>query len=300
MQFFKKRSIRLIFFVCFTTCVAKAQDDPMKMLEKTDSTTKNELVAATFKGTRIINFNSVETSGPRTLEFQIQHRFGAFNSGGYNFFGFDEGASIRFGFLYSYNGRLEFGLGRSSIDKQYDGSVKYRLLHQTTDNHMPLSVTLLGYTYYTTLRDPNKAINGFDIYAKTSSRFSYSAQAIIARKFTDNFSLQLTPVFIHSNLVLNPNDKNDVFALETAGRYKFTKRMALIAEYGFPLNDYSTDTYYNSFGLGLEIETGGHVFQITFTNSLGMTENQFIPFTVNKWSDGGIRLGFNISRVFTL
>src|SRR2546428_3998877 len=183
MQLFK-RSIQLTFSICLLTFVANAQDDPMKTLEKSDSTQTKEFVTSTFKGTRIINFNSVETSGPRTLEFQIQHRFGPFNSGGYNFFGFDEGASIRFGFLYSYNGRLEFGLGRSSIDKQYDASVKYRLFRQTLDNKMPLSVTLLGYTYYTTVRDPNSTINGFNVYAETTSRFSYSAQAMLARKFT--------------------------------------------------------------------------------------------------------------------
>ncbi|SMO43801.1 DUF5777 family beta-barrel protein [Solitalea koreensis] len=276
---------------------AMAQDDPMKLLEQRDSV-KNEVVSATFKGTHVINFNSVETVGPRTLEFQIQHRFGPFNSGGYNLFGLDQGATIRLGLSYSFNGKFEFGIGRSSIDKQYDTYVKSRVLRQSIGK-MPVSLTLFGGAYYTTVHD-NQVVPGIDRYEYTSSRFSYVAQAIVARKFNENLSLQLSPMLIHYNLVDKITDKNDIMALGLAGRYKLTRRMALTTEYGLRINNYSLQQYYNSFGLGWEIETGGHVFQVVFTNSLGITENQFIPYTNTKWSNAGIRLGFNISRVFTL
>lgn len=147
---------------------------------------------------------------------------------------------------------------------------------------------------------PNKEINGFDKYERTSNRLSYAHQVIIGRKFTDNFSLQIAPTVVHANLVDRFSDKNDAFILAEAARYKFTKRMAITAEYGWRFREYTRTKYYDSLGLGIDVETGGHVFQIHVTNSLGLTENQFLTRTTSKWGDAGIRLGFNISRVFTI
>ena len=274
-----------------------AQND-MDLLNKTDST--KEYVTATFKGSHIINFQSVEVTGKNSLEFMIQHRFGNINGGINSFYGFDDGASIRFGLSYSFDGRLEFGVGRTSTDKQLDGYLKYKLLRQTVDQNMPVSLTLYGSTYYTLLKDPDAVTNGFDKYHHAHDRMSYVMQAIIARKFSDNFSAQLSPTYVHYNMVEAITDKNDVYALGGAVRYKFSKRMALTAEYGWKYNSYSLTKYYNTLGVGLEIETGGHVFQMFITNSQGIADNQFISRTTTMWKDGGIRLGFNVSRIFSL
>lgn len=276
-----------------------AQDDLLKMLEDS-APKKNELTTATFKGTRLINLHTIETAGKRTLDFRISHRFGDMNGGAYQFFGLDGGASIRLGLEYSYDGRLEFGLGRTSTQKMLDGFVKYRILRQTTNNSMPLSITYLGCMYYTLLKDPNKAITGIDLYDKTTNRMSYCNQIIIGRKFSERFSLQLAPTIIHYNIVLALSDKNDIYALAFAARYKFTRRAAFTAEYVWRLNNYTASKFYDSAGIGVDIETGGHIFQLHFVNSFGILENQFVPYTSTTWSNWGIRLGFNISRVFTI
>lgn len=285
--------LNILFLPLFTI----AQDE-MDLLNDADST--KEYVTATFKGTHIINLQTIEVVGKRSLEFVIQHRFGDMNGGLNTLYGLDNGASIRFGLGYSFNGRLEFGIGRSNIDKLLDGYLKYRLLRQTVNNSMPLSLTLFGSTYYTLVKDANAAVNGFNKYKYATDRMSYNVQAIIGRKFSDDFSAQISPTYIHFNMVEGISDKNNLFALSSGLRYKFSKRMAVTAEYAWKPNTYSLEKYYNSMGLGWEVETGGHVFQMFVTNSQGMADNQFIPFTNTSWKDGGIRLGFNVSRIFNL
>ena len=193
-----------------------------------------------------------------------------------------------------------FGIGRSSFEKMWDGFLKYRLFRQTDDNSHPLSVTLLTGMYYTSQDDRDKDVNGFDKYEFTSSRLSYAYEVIAGRKFNDRFSLQAAPFFVHYNLVDMFTDKNDVYGASFAARYKFSKRAAITAEYSWRMNDYTQVKYYDSMGIGIEIETGGHVFQMHFTNSNGIVENQFFAHTNSRWDNMGIRLGFNISRVFTL
>jgi hypothetical protein len=266
------------------------------LLESADTT--KDYVSATFKGTKIINFQSIETAGKKVLEFMIQHRFGDINGGANAFFGLDNGATIRFGLGYGITDRLEVGIGRTSYEKLVDGYMKYRLVRQTVEKGMPISVTLMGATYITSVQDPDAALNGYNKYHYFDDRLTYSLQAIIARKFSDRLSFQITPVYIHYNLVENMSDKNDALVLGFSGRYKFSKRMAVTMEYGLKYNSYTAQTYYNSMGIGWEIETGGHVFQMFLTNSTGIVEPQYLTHTVTSWKDGGIRLGFNISRAF--
>lgn len=296
--------LKYIFFVLALAFInsAKAQEtDPMKLLADMAPTDAKEPVSATFKGTRLVNQHTIEVGGKRTLDYRIAHRFGPFNSGSYNFWGLDGGASIRMSLEYSYDGRLQFGLGRTSIEKTYDGYLKYRLLRQTKNNSMPISVTLFSGMYYTNLKGAATLISGVDKYKNTSSRISYAHQIMIARKFGEKLSIQVTPSMVHYNQVDNISDKNDTYAVGALGRYKITRRTALTFEYMARINEFSrTNTYYNSMGIGVDIETGGHVFQIHLTNSLGITENQFIAKTTDSWADNGMRLGFNISRAFTL
>ncbi|MBK8554626.1 MAG: hypothetical protein IPL65_02100 [Lewinellaceae bacterium] len=275
----------------------RAQDDLLGLLG--DEKVK-EPVVASFKGTRLINFHTLEVPGRRTLDFRISHRFGAFNSGWYDFFGLDGGASIRLGLEYSYDGRLEVGIGRTSYEKMLDGFLKYRLLRQMSGGGSPVSVTLFSSMFYTMQKDPDKAVNGFDKYAQATNRMSFAHQVIIGRKFSDRFSLQIAPVYIHYNLVDRISDKNDAVVVAAATRFKVTKRSAITLEYGWRATQYSREKYYDSLGVGWDIETGGHVFQLFVTNSFGLLENQYFTHTTNQWSNMGIRLGFNISRVFTL
>jgi len=292
----KKYFYSLLLFASFGSY---AQDDLMNMLNENEPK-KKEYTSATFKTTRIINFHTLETVGRRSLDFRIAHRFGDINSGAYNAWGIDAGAGVRLSLEYSYDGKLMFGVGRSSVDKMGDAFVKYRLLRQTTDNKMPISVTAFAGGYHTFLKEPMQGTGNPDYFGKVSDRISYCSQIIIGRKFSEWFSFQIAPTYVHYNLVPSSNDKNDMFVLAGGLRCKFTKRQAITIEYGYRLNKYTDVKFYDSFGVGWEIETGGHVFQIHVVNSLGMCENQFYPFTNTTWENGGIRLGFNISRVFTL
>ncbi len=296
-----KKIYSLVSLVLILNTICFGQDDLEKMLEQNKPAEK-QLTVATFKSTRLINLPTIETLGKRSLDFRIAHRFGELNGGGYNFYGLDGGASIRLSLEYSYDGRLMFGLGRTSIQKMYDGFVKYRLLRQTTDNSMPLSVTLVSTMNLTTIKDPNKSAIVPDKYEKLSSRLSYVHQLIIGRKFNESFSVQVSPTLIHYNMVDLQSDLNDIYAIGFAGRYKVTRSLAITGEYAYRLNKYSKNFnhYYNTAGIGFDLETGGHVFQIHFTNSVGINEAQLIPYTQTRWLNGGFRLGFNISRVFTL
>ncbi len=225
---------------------------------------------------------------------------GRFNGGWYDFYGLDGGASIRMASEYSYDGRLEVGIGRTSVEKMTDGFLKYRLIRQRPHGWQQVSVTLLSSLYYTILHDPDQATNGFDKYANRSSRMSYAHQVIIGRKFSERFSLQIAPTLIHMNQVEHISDLNDAIVLAGAARFKITKRSAITVEYGWRAFGYTRTQYYDTFGVGWDIETGGHVFQMFLTNSQGLTEPQFLLRTSNKWSDAGIRLGFNISRAFKI
>ncbi|MBL0342475.1 MAG: hypothetical protein IPP71_17175 [Bacteroidetes bacterium] len=292
----------LIFFsIILFPSMLTAQQSLLDEVEKGSKTEEKDYVVATFKSTRNINFHTLEVVPKRTLDFRISHRFGEFSSGSYNAYGIDGPANIRLGLEYSYDGRLMGGLGRSSYQKQYDGFLKYRLLRQTTDGKMPVSVTLFTSIYYTNLKDPNKSSTGIDKYEFFSSRLSFVHQIIVGRKFTSAFSMQLAPVMVHYNLVDEFTDLNDMYLLAIAGRLKVSNRIAITAEYAYNFIEYSKrKTYYNPLGIGIDIETGGHVFQLHVTNSFGITDNQFYPYTTTSWRKNGIRLGFNVSRVFTI
>jgi hypothetical protein len=252
------------------------------------------VVTATFKGTRIINSQTVETPGAGTLIFLIQHRFGTLNSGAYNFFGLDQ-AVLRLGFEYGLTNRLAIGVGRSSQEKTFDGFVKYRLLEQTTGAlPMPVSVALLASSAITTLRfDPTEA-------RTTGSRVAYTYQALIARKFSPSLSVQLMPTLVHRNYVATSAAQNDVYALGAGMRQKVTKRTAITADYYYLLPGNTASNFRNALGVGVDLETGGHVFQLHVTNALGMTEKFFVPETTGNFFAGDLYFGFTVARNFTV
>lgn len=282
-------------------CFAQPSDSTMVTIEDSDLLSllgdeeEQTYTSATFKTTRIINMHSVENAAAGVMDFRISHRFGFINSGPYDLFGLDQ-ALMRFGLEYGVTDRLMVGAGRSNVNKAYDSFLKYKILRQGTGKHnVPLSISYFGSIVCNTVKwaDPNR-----DNYF--SSRLQYTHQLLIARKFNNDLSLQLTPTLVHKNLVPTLQDKNDIFALGFGGRYKLTQRFSVNGEYIYVFPNQITSTYYNSLSLGVDIETGGHVFQLHLTNSTSMLEPGFITESVGQWKNGGIHFGFNVSRVFTI
>lgn len=282
----------LLLFTCLLFSVKVAAQDDLLTLAEADSA-GTAYTAATFKATRIINGHSIETIPRQELLFLISHRFGTLNSGAYNFFGLDQ-ATIRLALEYGLTNRLSIGTGRSSLQKTYDGYLKYKLLRQKEGSWMqPVTVTAFVSTAIQTLKFADPERDNF-----FSSRLAYTYQLLIARKFNPRLSLQVSPTVVHRNLVATVRDQNNVYALGVGSRYKITKRTSINAEYFYLLPGATADDNINSLSLGVDIETGGHVFQLHITNSQGMIEKFFIPQTQGKWSRGDIYFGFNISRVF--
>lgn len=270
----------------------KAQD-LMDVFGEEEETT--DYTFATFKTTRVVKGQSIENPAAGNLLFIVSHQFGRVNSGAYEFFGLDQ-ATIHLGFEYGFTDRLTVGIGRSSLKKTFDGFVKYKLLRQSSGlRNIPVSVSYFGNTIINSLKwqDPERE-NYF------SSRMQYVNQLLIARKFSSAFSFQLTPTHIHINLVETKEDQNDVFAIGAGGRLKLTNRISLNAEYFYLLPGERADTYKNSFNVGFDIETGGHVFQLFFSNSAGLVEEYFIGETTGDWFGGDIHFGFNINRTFVI
>ncbi|MBL7851683.1 MAG: hypothetical protein JNN04_12335 [Cyclobacteriaceae bacterium] len=272
-------------------CVAQDLLDLLN--EEIKKEEKPEYATATFKATRLINGHSIETLAGGVLDVRISHRFGYLNAGIEEFFGLDQ-ATTRLALEYGITNRLMVGIGRSSWQKEVDGFVKYKLLRQQSKG-MPVTVTLLSAMSMKTIpyEDPNRE-NYF------SSRLYYAFQGLIARKFTESLSLQLMPSLVHYNLAPAPNMNNDVISLGVGGRLKLTKRVSLNTEYYYqlPSTQYAGTT--NAFGIGFDVETGGHVFQLYFTNATGMTERTFISETTGNFFQGDIHFGFHLSRVFTI
>ncbi len=268
------------------------QDDLLKELEQGDKPEK-EYVTATFKGSRLVNGQSVETRHKRELEFIFAHRFGRVNDGIYELFGLDQ-AYVRIGLEYGITDRISAGFGRNSVDKTMDTYLRYKLLRQTVAGEMPVSITAFGNAAVKT--SPKKEDAGYDITLQ--DRMSYTAQLLIARKFTPALSLQLMPSFVHKNQVDQSIEKNDQFALGIGGRIKVSKSVSLNSEYYYRFDVPEGNPYYNSLGFGVDIETGGHVFQLVLTNTRGLTERAFITETEGDFFSGDIHLGFNVTRTF--
>ena len=254
-----------------------------------DDKSKPEKVYQTFKGTRVVNGQSVEVKGKGELEFIIGHRFGRINSGAYNFFGWDD-AYIRFGLEYGITSKLGVGIGRSSHNKIYDSYLKYQIVRQSLGGGSPVTITTLGST----------GVQTIDKTLDFQSKVYYSAQALIARKFSSNFSLQLSPTFVHANQLDQLKENNSQFAVGLSGRYKITKSVSLNGEYFYRADPVSIGPYYDAIGLGIDIETGGHVFQLIFSNTQGMVDRTFIGQTEGEFFKGDIHFGFNITRTFQL
>lgn len=282
--------LSLLLAVLISAPASAQEDDLLSLLE--DATPEEpSLTPSSFKGSRLINGHTVMTRRKGSLEFLIAHRFGRLNSGAYELFGLDN-ANVRFGLDYGLTDRLTAGFGRNSFEKTFDGFVKYALLRQQTGlKTIPVSVTAFASSAIKSLRPIDPSIE-----VAFSERLSYTYQLLIARKMSSKLSLQLMPTVVHFNVV--PSDReNDLVALGVGGRFLLSKRLSINGEYYYRLQERDMDTY-DALAIGIDLETGGHVFQLQFTNSRSMNEKGFIRETTGDFFNGDIHFGFNITRTF--
>lgn len=291
------QSILLALLIAYYPVVSFAQngsDDLSKLLDEAVATQEEtNYASASFKTTRLINGHSSEQVHAGVLDMRISHRFGAVNGGAYTFFGLDN-ATMRMALEYGALPWLTVGLGRSTYEKTYDGFLKARIARQASGKRaFPITLNYMSSMAIKTIKfaDPNK------VNYKTSNYY-YTHQIILARKFSDAFSFLVAPTLVHRNLVQKTTDDHDLLSIGMGGRIKLTRRISFNAEYYHQLN--KPDGTSNCLSFGFDIETGGHVFQLTLSNSAAMIERGFIHETAGRWGNGDIVTGFCISRNFTL
>jgi len=291
----RKHFTALAFILCSAPIFSQGLLDEV---EQADSSAyekpKREKVYETFYGTRMINGHTIETNPKGSFVFIISHRFGRVNSGFYEFFGLDQ-STVRFGFEYAILDKLMLGFGRSSNGAMWDGFVKYRFLEQTKGpRQIPLSMALFA----SASLDGRKFLYADKRKTPFSQRMAYTYQLMIARKFTKWLSVQVMPTVVHRNFVETKADKNLVFVPGIGARFKVSPSVAIMAEYYYRVGERRNNGYHNSGAIGVDINTGGHVFQIQLTNSQSMFESGFLRQTTGDILKGDIHLGFNITRTW--
>ena len=287
------KKVLLVIFLLSINVQVFSQDLLAILDSETVVNEKENIVTSTFKGTRIINGHSVENRKAKELELIISHRFGRVNLGFDELFGLDQ-SNIRFAFEYGLSDNLTAGIGRSSFEKTYDSYLKYSLLKQKRgDDSFPFAVSLFSSVAVKTIKDYDPA----DKRTFSESLF-YVSQVLFARKVNESFSFQFTPTYVHRNTVRIDEDPHDIFALGFGSRVKVSKRVSINGEYYYAFNESTSINARNSLAFGVDIETGGHVFQIILSNAITMIEKSFITETTGNFFGGDIHLGFNISRTF--
>lgn len=279
--------VYLLIFIPFT--LTFAQDDLLAELDT--NTTDSSYVFASFKGLKIVNFESTKLTAKKEFTFIVAHRFGSIENGIDTFFGLDD-AVTRLNFIYGIGDGFNISVSRSSYQKIYESAIKYRITRQRK-NGFPF--TVVGYNSIlinTSLSEDNLPKLEF------KHRLGYTAQLLIARKVSTSFSFELAPTYFHDNYVVLDNQDNSQFALGLGGRYKIGKRWSINADYGWHLNRANGSPFKNPLSIGFDLETGGHVFQLHFSNAQPMNTNTFLSYATGDWSDGDIYFGFNLSRVF--
>lgn len=276
-------------FVLLAAGYASAQDDLLNELDQ--KPLKKEVETAAFKGLQIVTMQSTKTAAKGEFYFVVSHRFGDLTNGLDNFFGLDN-AYTKLGGIYGVTNWLSVGLSRQTYNKVFELTGKYKLANQEV-NGFP--VTIVGYN----TMDINTKLST-DEYPnlKDGNRFAFTTQLPISRKFSNSFSLEINPIFVHKNLYDPATENKDQFLVAAGGRYKLTKRLSLNLEYANRFNEPEHDLYHNPLSVGLDIETGGHVFQLLFSNSQAMNDVAYFTNAAGKWDGGGIFFGFNMYRVF--
>lgn len=265
-----------------------AQDDLLSEID-TDSTQTE--VSAAFKALKIVNLESTKLASKGDFYFIVAHRFGSVKNGIDTFFGLDD-ANTQIKFLYGLTDWLTVHASRSGFQKSYEGAVKYRLMPQQV-NGFP--VTIVGFNSIVVNTELDKVLLP---KLQFNNRLNYTTQLLISRKFSEKLSLELAPTFFHENYVVNDDQDNSQFAIGAGGRYKVSNRVAITMDYAAHLNRASSALARNPLSLGVDIETGGHVFQLHFTNAQAMNETGYLGNAFGDWGKGDIFFGFNLVRVF--
>lgn len=281
--------MRKLLFIFFCLPLLSFSQDLLDEIDTDDD--GNQYVSAVFKGLKIVNFESTKLVAEKELTFIVAHRFGSVKNGFENFFGLDD-AVTRLNFVYGIRDWLNVGVSRSSYQKIYQGSLKYRIVRQENGG---FPVTIVGYNdilINTGLDKANLPLLEF------KHRMSYSAQLIISHKVDSKLSVALIPTFFHDNYVMNNDQDNTQYAIGGGARYKLGKRWSVNVDYGHHLNRADTSPFKNPLSIGFDLETGGHVFQMHFTNAQPMNTNGFLGQATGDWGDGDFYFGFNLSRRF--
>ena len=292
--------LHVFLFLCISI-PSFAQDDLLGDLEADLDT--NQAVIAAFKGLKIVNLESTKLAGHKDLYFVVSHRFGTVKNGIDDFFGLDQ-AVTQLKLIYGATPWLNVGVARSSLQKTYGLHAKYRLLQQQQEGN---PFTVVGYNLVTI----NTGLDS-DLFSNLEfkDRLTYTSQIIVSSKLSDKLSVLVSPTFIHENLATRSiaintdgtasffDEDNNQFALGLGGRYKLTQRWSVNVDYGWHLNRNANANFRNPFSIGFDLETGGHVFQLHFTNAQAMFEDGFLVRGAGDWGDGDFFFGFNLSRVF--
>lgn len=274
-----------------------------------------EYTYQTFKDSRVVNIQSVETLAKRRLDVRIGHRFGDMfgdNGGWPTFYGLENATDVMIGAEYGFTDNFTAGIyrtkgagampqGQAGLRQLVNGVFKYRLVRQKEGEGAPITLTVLGVGSVSTSRRIEGNPDVLRSFPDFSHRMAFTGQLLFGRKFSDGLSLQLAPGYTHRNLVPF-EDENGLFSVGAAARVQLSRVFGIIADVTVPFSERRTtdNGFYPAIGLGLEIDTGGHLFQVNFTNATGIMETDYIPYTTSNWMDGEFRLGFTISRVFNL
>lgn len=287
-----KKIVLPVFLMFLSTHLMAQEDDLLKELDsETQAPALFELPA--FKAMQIGNLQSTKIADKGDLYLIVAHRFGSVKDGFEEFFGLDQ-ANTKIQLAYGLMDGVQLSLSRDSYEKTYSGTAKIRLAKQS--NKMP--VNIVGYAS----ADINSALKKATYpNMKFGDRMAYTSQLLVSRRMSKKLSLELAPIFVRQNLQnlnLTKTQNHNQILLGMGGRYKLSKRISLNADYAYNFSKDSNSLYNNPLTVGIDIETGGHVFQLLFTNSRGSNDSAFLTEAQGDWGKGDISFGFNIVRVF--
>lgn len=282
--------MKYLLYIFF--CIPSLLFGQVDLLAEIDvDSTQNDFGTAAFKGLKIVNFESTELVAKKQMTFVVSHRFGSIEHGFDNFFGLDD-AVTRLNFIYGLANNLNISVSRSSFQKTFESSIKYRITRQV---HNTFPFTIVGYNSISV----NSALDKKNLpKIEFIHRLGYTTQLLISRKINSYLSAEIAPTYFHENFAPTISQQNSQFAVGFGGRYKLGKRWSMNVDYGLHLNRSSESPFNNPLSIGVDLETGGHVFQMHFTNAQAMNTNGFLGQSTGNWTDGNIFFGFNLSRVF--
>ncbi len=279
-------------FFCFLLLIplwGHSQNDLLDEIDTVDVSGAYEIAA--FKGLKFINLETTKMVSHKRFFFVVSHRFGSIKTGIADFFGLDQ-AVTRLNFIYGISDGINMGISRSSFQKTYETSLKLRLVRQAP-SQFPVTIVWFNSVQLNGTLDEQE-LPGLEL----KHRMGYASQLLVSRKISRGVSFELAPTYFHDNLTSLEEQDNSQFALGLGGRFKFSKRGAINLDYGLHLNRAGNSPFVNPLSVGLDIETGGHVFQLHFTNAQPMNINNFLGKATGDWGSGDVYFGFNIVRVF--